>query len=527
MSNYYADYKNFSAACPLLVRRLPQMKVLLLEHPRQITPERCNDIANTPLSSCLLSGYAAATLKRDGHDVHIVEGYLDKLSYDEIWKIIEAMKPDILGVHMVYHWRRDDALFSFLGKVKECLSPYVVAYGFYPTIASEDILVECGAIDSVILGEPELPFSRLAGSFPARDHVAGIPGMAHRDISGNIHNTRPEPVEDLDSIPFPVRTAALLRLREVNILGSRGCYGKCTFCYINTFFGRDSAWRRRSPENIIWEIDSLISQTGLRDFYFTDPNFFGAGRIGQERAMRIASLLRERNIHFGIEGRVNDIHDRTIGALAEAGLRHILIGLESGSDESLRRMNKMTTVAQNEQALRILRRHGIEPNVGFIMFEPDSTLDDIRTNFEFLRRNELLRNLAVTANVLYHHQIILEGTEAYRALKKEGRLVTGPAGYEGTAYLRIPEVASLAEIMRRLTNALFSRMDGIWSGHMIEPPGAGTAYTKVNRLIEKVFEESLKALESGEMFSEEQVSSIVSAAENEMGNELSFSNKIC
>jgi anaerobic magnesium-protoporphyrin IX monomethyl ester cyclase len=492
-----------------------KMKVLLLEHPRQISPERCNDIANTPLSSCLLSGYAAAQLKKDGHDVEIIEGYLDSLSYEDIGENIGLMKPDLLGVHMVYHWKRDHTLFDFLGKVKGDFSPYIAAYGFYPTIAYEDILGQCMAIDSVILGEPESPFSYLASSSLTGEHLPRIPGLALRGVSGGCTVTKPEPIEDLDSIPFPIRTDALLRLPEVNILGSRGCYGKCTFCYINTFFSRGTSWRRRSPENIIEEIDDLISRTALKDFYFTDPNFFGSGRTGQERALRIASLIKQRNIRFGIEARVNDIHDETIAALGDAGLRHILIGLESGSDASLRRMNKMTTVAQNEQAIRVLRKHGVEPNVGFIMFEPDSTLKDIRTNYEFLKRNDLLRNLSVTANVLYHQQIILEGTDAYHALKKEGRLVTGDAAYEGTTYFKIPEVASLADIMRRVTNTLFSWMDGIWSGHMIEPPGAGTGYGKVNHLLVKVFEDCLEALESGEKFTADQISAI--ACETEKG----------
>jgi anaerobic magnesium-protoporphyrin IX monomethyl ester cyclase len=493
-----------------------KMKILLLEHPRQVTAERCNDIANTPLSSCLLSGYAAAQLKKDGHEAVIIEGYLDRLSYEDIRKSIGVMEPDILGVHMVYHWNNDEALFGFLQEVKGWSSPYIVAYGFYPTIAYKNILRRCGAIDSVICGEPELPFSHLAGSSLKGGDIARIPGLALRDGSGGFALTRAEPPEDLDSIPFPVRTEALLRLPEVNILGSRGCYGKCTFCYVNTFFGRASSWRPRSPENIVKEIDDLIMQTGLRDFYFTDPNFFGPGKNGQQRAKRIASLVMPRNIRFGIEGRVNDIHDETIAELVGAGLRHILIGIESGRDASLGRMNKMTTVAQNEQALRILRKHGVEPNVGFIMFEPDSSLQDIRTNFEFLRRNDLLRTLAVTANVLYHHQIILEGTEAYHALKKEGRLVMGQASYEGTTYFRVPEVASLADIMRRITNTLFSCMDGIWSGHVIGPPGADIGYEKLNRLLVKVFGDSLKALESGEKFSEDVVSSIVSDMEKEM-----------
>jgi radical SAM superfamily enzyme YgiQ (UPF0313 family) len=46
--------------------------------------------------------------------------------------------------------------------------------------------------------------------------------------------------------------------------------------------------------------------------------------------------------------------------------RELLIGLESGKNESLKRLNKMTTVEQNEEAIRILRKFGLEPNVDFI-----------------------------------------------------------------------------------------------------------------------------------------------------------------
>ena len=60
------------------------MKILLLEHPRNIHPERCNDIANTPLSSCLISGYTAAMLEKIGHHVEIMEGHMDDMTYPYI-----------------------------------------------------------------------------------------------------------------------------------------------------------------------------------------------------------------------------------------------------------------------------------------------------------------------------------------------------------------------------------------------------------------------------------------------------------
>ncbi|MFZ5632642.1 MAG: B12-binding domain-containing radical SAM protein [Bacillota bacterium] len=494
------------------------MRILLLEHPRVISPDRCNDIANTPLSSCLLTGYTAAMLRSQGHEVEIVEGFLDGLSYEDIYHRADAVGPHILGVHMVYQWRIDPELFGFLERAKrEGLSPYITAYGFYPTFAFEEILQMCPSIDSVIVGEPEMTFAALAGSLSRRYCSGAVPGIAVRDESGRVKCLRRDPLEDMDLLPFPVRTEAMFRLPEVNLLGSRGCYGGCTFCCINPFYGKGSRWRGRSPENIVAEMDEIIAERGKKDFYFTDPNFFGPGMEGQKRALRLASLLKARCVRFGIEARVNDIHDETIGALVEAGLRHILIGLESGKEQSLKRMNKMTTVVQNERAVAILRKHGIEPNIGFIMFEPDSTLEDVRINFEFLRKNDLLKNLPVTANVLYHHQIILRGTPAYQRLQSEGRLkVQSPTAYEGMTAFTDQKVAALAGIMRRITNFLFVRMAGIWGGKTEEPPGYREKYAKINGLLVKWFSDVLTDLEMSVLFTEEYKSFLIQEAEKEI-----------
>jgi radical SAM superfamily enzyme YgiQ (UPF0313 family) len=482
------------------------MKILLLEHPRVFNPQRCNDIANTPLASCLLSGYAAGTLAGAGHSVEIVEGYLENLSYETIKERIGAVRPDLLGVHMIYHWQTDRELFGLLEEVKrEGLTNHIAAYGYYPTSHFEGILRACAAIDWVIPGEPELVFVELADALDGRGRSSDVEGLARRDGSGNITCSRRKPIEDLDRLPFPVRTEAMFRLPEVNLQGSRGCYGQCTFCCINPFYADGSRWRGRSPENIVAEIDMLIAQHGSKDFYFTDPNFFGPGSQGQSRAMRLASLLKSRNIHFGIEARVNDIHDETMEVLVQAGLRHILIGLESGKDSTLKRLNKMTTVAQNERAIRILRKHSIEPNIGFIMFEPYSTLEDIRTNLEFLQRNNLLNNLPITANVLYHHQIVLKGSPAFHALHGQGLLQLPSAdAYEGVTAFVDSRVEGLADLMRRITNALFLRMWGIWSGQEMESAGAAEKYARINRLLVNTFETQLRSFEGGRPLADEE-----------------------
>jgi radical SAM superfamily enzyme YgiQ (UPF0313 family) len=174
----------------------------------------------------------------------------------------------------------------------------------------------------------------------------------------------------------------------------------------------------------------------------------------------------------------------------------------------------MTTVAQNESALKILRKNGIEPNIGFIMFEPDSTLEDIRINFEFLKRNHLLKNLETTVNVLYHHQIILQGTKAYKMLQEEGRLEISPYSiYEASTAYANSQVATLARIMRDITNYIFSRLEEIWNGKVAEPEEASEKYAKINRLLVEWFENILTDLENGKNFSDEEKNVYVRDAE--------------
>ena len=180
-------------------------------------------------------------------------------------------------------------------------------------------------------------------------------------------------------------------------------------------------------------------------------------------------------------------------------------------------MNKMTTVEQNENALKILREYGIEPNVGFIMFEPESSLQDVRANFEFLRRNDLLKNLPITANVLYHHQIVLKGTPAYRELTARGTLNTASSGdYEGTASFTSKEVQALTTVMRGITNIIFNRMSDIWSGRVLESVGAQERYSAVNRLVVETFENVLRELESGTRLSGDEMDSVVKSSGKEI-----------
>jgi len=116
--------------------------------------------------------------------------------------------------------------------------------------------------------------------------------------------------------------------------------------------------------------------------------------------------------------------------------------------------------------------------------------------------------------VFYHHQIVLEGTRAYYDLKREGRLELRSVSYEGAAPPKDPEVASLADIMWQITNIVFGRMDGIWSGKTTEPPGMQNRYPGVNHVLVNVSEDCPQALGSGRRFGKDQIESTVAETRN-------------
>jgi len=431
------------------------MRIVLLEHPRAPSAVHFNEIANTPLWSCLMTGYAASSLLDAGFDVRIIDA--TRRSFAETVKWLIDTPSELLAVHAVYFWERAGELFQMLSQLKKKgYGGMVCLFGFFPTLVWRDILDHAPEVDSVVVGEPEETLVELARSLTtgAVVRVDGLAARLHGEAT--LFGMR-TPVVPLDRLPFPLRP--FLEADEtVSVLASRGCYNGCSFCLVPTLNDGRAVWRGRSADNVAAEIASL-AERGKRDFYFVDPNFIGPGKAGKENAMRLSRALARLGITFGMETRANDITGPLLRSLCNAGLTSLLLGIESGSPRVLKRLCKRTTVAQNERAIAAVRDAGIEPEIGFIMFEPASTLDDVIENMKFLERNRLLDRLGRTANLLYHSHIAFKGTPGYRAAIEHGMLVPeGLYGFEGRLLYADCRVGWLAGIMRPICQFILREM---------------------------------------------------------------------
>ncbi len=470
------------------------MRILLLEHPRQISEAHFNDIANTPLWSCLMTGYAGAALVRAGFEVETLDAVrMD--SRETVRRLTQNPLPDFLAVHAVYFWEQTESLFRMLSDLRTLgFDAPICLYGFFPGLVWKEILDYCAPVDFVVVGEPEETLVELARSLENKPLVktgqggpSGISGIALR-INGEARFTGPRPlVESPDGLAFPLRPS-LDTEETVSVLASRGCYNNCSFCLVSALELAKTTWRGRSVENIASEISGLVS-LGKRDFYFVDPNFVGPGKEGGRRTAQLARRLAEFEISFGIETRANDLTPDLMKELAGAGLTRLLLGIESARPEVLKRLGKHTSAASNEKAVAAVREVGIEPDIGFIMFDAESTLEDVRVNLEFLERNCLVDRLGRTANLLCHDLIALKGTRGYTtALENNLIAPRGFFGFEGRLLYRDQRAGWLASAVKSVCLFVLREMGKPlspihWSG---ESPAA-EPYRAVNDLLVDIF----------------------------------------
>jgi len=228
-----------------------------------------------------------------------------------------------------------------------------------------------------------------------------------------------------DTLPLVINKGGK---RVASLLRSRGCPYSCSFCDTPGFtrLAQGPAWRVRSAEGVADEIQQLVEEYGVNHVQFWDDNFMGTGSRGKEEAQKLAEELVSRGIKvtFSIACRVDGVDEVTIAILRRAGLQKVFLGVESGIERALETFHKRVTLEDSRRALKILEDQEIEVTVGFIMFDPYLTLEELTENVEFLLQlfgswGRVRRVLANPLNMLE----VYAGTEIKQQLQTDGLLL--------------------------------------------------------------------------------------------------------
>lgn len=319
-------------------------------------------------------------------------------------------------------------------------------------------------LDSSVRGEGEASIRQLLQVVTGNGDFSSVPNLCYRTPADVVCNPLSSAVHDLDRLPFASRDQIFTGpFRTARIATSRGCTSRCSFCNAphagNTLSGK--VWRGRSPESVVDEIEAIYNEHQVRDVEFVDSTFEDPGGTpkAKERIATIARLILQRNLNitFGCCVQAQNWHSDDlwlIRLLKQAGLQRVLIGLESGSTETLRSWSKKATVADNHRAIELFSMNGVYVNMGFIMFHPHSSREEVRENIAFLQTAGC-RNL----RLLCTRMEVYPGTEILERLRREGLL---HSGYDATlnpyAYSFVDaEIEKLAYAMALLAGEEYAR----------------------------------------------------------------------
>jgi hypothetical protein len=433
------------------------MKIVIVENPRPLNIEHYNDVANAPLSASLNSGYALAVARRAGWDTAYLDFSSGTGNAASMAARILAEAGDMILFHWVYSWGLEQSVCAIMDLLRRESPACLGAFGLFPTLSCSRLLQYAPHLNFILAGEFEETLAEVLHAYREKRSLQALPGVALRDREFVL---RPL-ICDLALLPVPDDAGANCSYASMNIAASRGCYGDCSFCFISRFYGC-SRRRVRDISSLELELATRLTRRKIQSLYFIDPTFIGQGVKERQRAMEISRLAQGQGLPFGFETRVDTIDEQLLETLAGNGATSVFLGIESGCDTVLKRIGKRISTEQIRRGVRIVRESGIKLTIGFIMFEPDATLAELEENFNFLEGLGLLAEHELTANLLYHNQIVLFGSAAWVRFEREGRLlVDDRLPFEARYRFRDDRVGLVCSAMGRLSSEYFRGIDNL------------------------------------------------------------------
>jgi anaerobic magnesium-protoporphyrin IX monomethyl ester cyclase len=341
-------------------------------------------------------GMVAAAALADGHQVQVVP--FDGDETEALARRIAAGAPDVVGLGMQFQPRAREHLGLARALREAGYSGHITAGGQLATLAWERVL-EQGGIDSVVLHDGEETFPALLRALEQATPLQQVAGLALPGVGGARRTAPRGLVHDLDRLPLAHRYrphAIHMGVPFIPVLGGRGCWGRCAFCSIRSFYrggraaGGGSALRLRSPQNLAAEMALLWLQAGGRAvFCFHDDNLLlprPEGSLARLQAIR-AELDRHGVGRVALVGkcRPDVLTPELARALRELGVVRLFVGVENASQRGADHLGRGVDVAQARRAVEACQEAGIFCCYNLLVFEPEATLADIEQNVAFIR----------------------------------------------------------------------------------------------------------------------------------------------
>ena len=263
------------------------------------------------------------------------------------------------------------------------------------------------------------------------DHVVvgEAEGLIAR-LAADIERGKAEPVYKAEEMPAlgttPVPDLSLINPKYYSCMAlqySRGCPFNCEFCDIIEIYGRRP--RTKSAEQVLAELDQLHDMKWRGSVFIVDDNFIGNKKKVKELLPHIAEWNARKGSPFTFftEASLNLSDDaELLQAMKSARFNRVFLGIETPVEASLQEAQKLQNTRRSlMESVRRIQKHGMEVMAGFIVGFDNDPEDIFDRQVEFIQESGI--PMAMVGLLL-----ALPGTQLYRRLQKEGRLVDEGSG---------------------------------------------------------------------------------------------------
>lgn len=455
-------------------------KILLLN------PSVKGSLYKTP---CLGIAYIGASLKKEGHDVTLIDGSLFDVDTKRINSLITRLRPDCIG--MTGFTLQYPAIRKIFPIIKQ-LNPQIITVfgGQHASALTEYVMKETPEIDFTIKGEGEIAFPALVKALNNGDKdLSKIEGLAYRE-NGKVVINPPSLLTDLDDLEYPWQVVNPLdyargmghgfmakRRPVAPVISSRGCPYKCAFCGGSVVLGRKL--RLRNPKRFVDEIEYLVEKFSVKEIHIVDDNF----TFYNEHATQVCEeiLKRRLNISWALPNgiRADSVDYPLLRLMRKAGCYYMALGIEFGSERMLKITHKQLSLDAVRKTALMAQQLGYITHGFFMMGHPQEYKADTLATIEVARKMPLDR-ISIT------FMVPLPGSEVFEYYLQKGYLdienvdwetFAGPQYIPRTEFLTYRELLSLLRSAYtqfylnpwRVLNYLFklrslSQIEGLWPG---------------------------------------------------------------
>ena len=384
----------------------------------------------------VVPAYAATMLHNSGYDVLWDDGIAQEEHYNQWLSNLSHSSPDVIMIEtktpvVKKHW-------TIISDVKKVLpSSKVVLVGDHVTALPAESM-EQSSVDFILTGgDYDFLLLNLLKYLDGKEKQLES-GIWYRE-NDDIKNTGPfklsHSLDDLPHINRDLTKWQLYNKRNGNFKVTPGAYtmagrdcwwrkdGGCTFCSWPTLY---PTFRVMRPELLADEIGLLIERHKVKSV-FDDSGCFPAG----DWLRHFANLMIERGynekVQFSCNMRFGALKQDDYRLMKKAGFRMLLFGVESGSQATLDRLNKGTTINGIINECRVPREEGLEPHITIMVGYPWETKQDALSTLN-VAKTLMQKGWAVTLQSTV--VIPYPGSKLYAEALKNGWFRVNPTDYE-------------------------------------------------------------------------------------------------